>query len=97
MRKMDEMEKSLTLKSIRVSWVFTVVFLLVWGIINYINGLGQTLPMVLFMLQIIVVLISQRILAMKTGDTVSRMYLITTILFTIAIIVIGGLLLIFLK
>jgi len=97
MRKMDEMEKLLTLKSIRVSWLFTVVFLLVWGIINYINGLGQTLPMVLFMLQIVVVLISQRILAMKTDDTISGIYLIAIILFTIALIVIGGLLLIFLK
>lgn len=97
MKKMDEMEKSLTLKSIRVSWVFTVVFLLVWGIINYINGQGQTLPMVLFMLQIIVVLTSQRILAMKTGDAVSGIYLITTILFTIVLIGTGGLLLFFLK
>ena len=97
MKKMDEMEKMLTLKSIRVSWIFTGGFLLVWGIHNYINGQGQTLPMVLFTLQIVVALISQRILAMKTGDNESKRYLITMILFTIVLIVIGGLLLYFLN
>ncbi|WNF36809.1 hypothetical protein RJD24_20835 [Bacillaceae bacterium IKA-2] len=97
MKKMDEMEKSLTLKSIRVSWIFTGGFLLVWGILNYINGQGQTLPMVLFTMQIVVALISQRILAMKTGDNESKRYLIAMILFTIVLFVIGGLLLYFLN
>ena len=97
MKKMDEMEKELTLKSIRVSWLFTGVFLLAWGILNYINGQGQTLPMVLFTLQIVVALISQRVLFMKTGDNESKRYLVKMILFTIVITVIGGLLLYFLN
>lgn len=97
MRKMDEMEKMITLKSIRFSWIFTGGFLLVWGIFNYINGQGQTLPMVLFTLQIVVVLISQRILAMKADDNESKRHLIIMIFFSIVLIVIGGLLLYFLN
>lgn len=97
MRKMDEMEKIITLKSIRYSWIFTGGFLLIWGILNYINGHGQTLPIVLFTLQIVVVLILQRILAIKADDDQSKRQLITMILFSIVIIVFGVLLIYFLN
>lgn len=31
-RKADEMEKSITIKSIRVAWAYTVLFLFVWSL-----------------------------------------------------------------
>ena len=68
MKKMDEMEKATTLKSIRVSWIFIAMFLLGWGIKNYIDGFGQTLPMILFISQVVIVIISKFIYTMEVGD-----------------------------
>lgn len=68
MKKMDEMEKATTLKSIRVSWIFIAMFLLGWGIKNYIDGFGQTLPMILFISQVVIVIISKFIYMMEVGD-----------------------------
>jgi hypothetical protein len=59
MRKMDEMEMVITLKSIRISWFLIAMFLFGWGIKNYIDGLGQTIPMILFTSQVLIVLISR--------------------------------------
>lgn len=36
-RKMDEMEREISLKSVRVAWFYTVIFLFVWGIYQYLN------------------------------------------------------------
>ena len=38
-KKPDEMEKSIQLKSIRLAWIFTVIFLVVWGL--YENHTAQ--------------------------------------------------------
>lgn len=37
-RKMDEMEKEISLKSIKIAWSYTVIFLFVWSICEYINS-----------------------------------------------------------
>lgn len=37
MRKMDEMEMAISLKSVRWAWSYTVIFLLIWIIYDYIK------------------------------------------------------------
>lgn len=34
-KKMDEMEMSIALKSIKIAWAYTVIFLFVWSIYEY--------------------------------------------------------------
>lgn len=89
MKKMDEMEKVITLKSIRVSWSFVAVFLFGWGIKNYIDGLGETLPMVLFTSQVVIVLISKYIYMIKVDDKDSKASLIKLIVVTLLLILVG--------
>lgn len=37
MRKMDEMEISISLKAIKWAWAYTILFLAIWVIYNYIQ------------------------------------------------------------
>ncbi len=37
MRKMDEMEMAISLKAIRLAWLYTVVFLLIWIVYDFIK------------------------------------------------------------
>ncbi|MBU3157628.1 hypothetical protein [Clostridium estertheticum] len=92
MIKMDEMEKEFTLKSIRVSWFLTGIFLFGWGIKNYIYGLGNTLPMVLFTSQVTIALISKYIYTIKADDKESKNSLIKLIIIALLIILAGCLL-----
>lgn len=92
MIKMDEMEKEFTLKSIRVSWFLTGIFLFGWGIKNYIYGLGNTLPMVLFTSQVTIALISKYIYMIKADDKESKNSLIKLIIIALLIILAGCLL-----
>ncbi|MDO0826091.1 hypothetical protein [Desulfosporosinus nitroreducens] len=89
MKKMDEMEKAVTLKSIRVSWILIAMFLFGWGIKNYIDGFGQTLPMVLFTSQVVIVLVSKYIYMMKADDKDSKGNLIKSIIVTLFLVLVG--------
>lgn len=89
MKKMDEMERMLTLKSIRVSWILVAIFLLGWGIKNYFNGLGQTLPMMLFIAQVLAVIISKYIYMIKADDKDSKGSLIKIVVVTLLIVATG--------
>ena len=92
MKKMDEMEKEITLKSIRVSWFLIAMFLFGWGIKNYIDGLGETLPMILFTFQVVTVLISKYIYMIKADDKDSKSSLVKSILVTSLLVLAGCLL-----
>jgi uncharacterized membrane-anchored protein len=92
MRKMDEMEKVITLKSIRISWFIIAMFLFGWGIKNYIDGLGQSLPMELFIFQVVIVLISKYIYMVKADDKDSKGSLIKIIIVALIVVLIGCLL-----
>ncbi|HEY5586584.1 MAG TPA: hypothetical protein VIK78_19095 [Ruminiclostridium sp.] len=92
MRKMDEMEKVITLKSIRVSWFLIAMFLFGWGIKNCIYGLGYTLPMVLFTSQVTIVLISKYIYMIKADDKDSKVSLIKSIIVALLLVLVGCLL-----
>ena len=89
MKKMDEMEVLITLKSIRISWFLIAIFLLGWGIKNYINGFGQTLPMELFVSQVVIVLICKYIYMIKADDKVSKGNLIKSIIFALFLVLAG--------
>lgn len=97
MKKQDEMEKALTLKAIKVSWIFTATILFVWGVVNYTKEIGQTFPMILFILQVVVVIIAQQFYIMKTGDKDSKKSLIAMVLVAVAVIVLGVIILLFSK
>lgn len=89
MKKMDEMEKVLTLKSIRVSWILVALFLFSWGIKNYFDGLGQTLPMMLFTAQVLIVIISKYIYMIKADDKDSKGSLIKLVIVALLIVATG--------
>jgi len=37
MRKMDEMEMSISLKAIKFAWAYTVIFLFIWIVYSYVE------------------------------------------------------------
>jgi len=37
MKKMDEMEMSISLKAIKWAWGYTILFLFIWGIYDFIH------------------------------------------------------------
>ena len=37
MKKMDEMEMSISLKAIKWAWAYTILFLVIWDIYDYIQ------------------------------------------------------------
>ncbi len=64
----DEMELSINFRAIRVSWVLTAVFLLIWNIVLLIrDGAISTIPFVLMMLQVCSMLATKVILSNRMG------------------------------
>ncbi|HGG0416127.1 TPA: hypothetical protein ACJFE8_000878 [Clostridium sporogenes] len=62
MRKMDEMEMYISLKSIKIAWFYTIVFLFIWLVYEHITTSKFGLPFVLFITQNVILIISQLIL-----------------------------------
>lgn len=54
MKKADEMEMYITLKSVKVAWLFTVIYLLVWSVYDYVQTSQLGLPFILLVTQEIV-------------------------------------------
>ncbi len=59
MKKMDEMEMSISLKSIRSAWFYTVVFLFIWMSYDFYKTRETGLPSFLLISQNIVLLASK--------------------------------------
>lgn len=59
MKKMDEMEMSISLKSIRSAWFYTVVFLFIWMSYDFYKTRETVLPSFLLISQNIVLLASK--------------------------------------
>ncbi|HWP95440.1 MAG TPA: hypothetical protein VN426_01175 [Syntrophomonadaceae bacterium] len=72
MRKADEMEIYISLKSMRFAWAYTIIFLLVWICYDYMKGNILGLPFILLTSQGIVFWSSQfiirRIMAGKNEE-----------------------------
>ncbi|MBC3887815.1 hypothetical protein GH810_05780 [Acetobacterium paludosum] len=67
MRKMDEMEMSISLKAIKGAWAYTVLFLAVWGVIDYIQTGRFGFPFFLLITQNLVFMAIQTFLKWKLG------------------------------
>ena len=67
MNKMDEMEMSISLKAIKGAWVYTILFLAIWVIYDYIQKKPLGLEFFLFITQNIVLIVLQSILKWKLG------------------------------
>lgn len=48
---MDEMEISISLKSIKIAWLYTVVFLFIWVTYDWIQNKNFSLPFMLLISQ----------------------------------------------
>ena len=67
MKKMDEMESSISLKAIKWAWVYTVLLLGTWVIYDYIQKKPLGFEFFIFITQNIVLLVVQSILRWKMG------------------------------
>lgn len=67
MRKMDEMELSISLKAIKIAWIYTVLFLAVWLAYDFINGNKPGLEFLLLITQNLVLIGIQSLLKWKMG------------------------------
>lgn len=67
MRKMDEMEMSISLKAIKCAWTYTIVFLAVWLIYNFIHTGNIGLAGFLLITQNFVLISVQFFLKWKLG------------------------------
>ncbi len=65
MRKMDEMEMSISLKSVRWAWFYTVMFLVIWVIFDWIQNRNMGLQFFLLITQNLVLLGTQTFLKWK--------------------------------
>lgn len=67
-RKQDEMGKSINLRAMRVAWLYSSVFLLVWVGYDWIkNGTFNNLAFILMMSQAVVFWASNILLSWKLG------------------------------
>jgi len=54
MKKADEMEMYITLKSVKAAWLFTVIYLLIWSTYDTIKTSQPGLPIILLISQNVV-------------------------------------------
>ena len=64
-RKMDELENNINQSSIKVSYLFTTIFLVVWSLYDIINGHKFSLAGILICINILVLLVSRLIFSKK--------------------------------
>lgn len=67
MVKMDEMEMSISLKSIKFAWIYTTWFLAVWGIYNTITTGKFGLAFFLLTTQNLIFIVTKQYLLWKLG------------------------------
>ncbi|HEY8805043.1 MAG TPA: hypothetical protein VIM42_08085 [Clostridium sp.] len=67
MRKMDEMELSISLKAIKWAWAYTLLFLAIWVIYDYIQTRSFGLAFFLLITQNLVLMAIQSFLKWKLG------------------------------
>lgn len=65
---MDEMERHIALKSMRISYLFTLIALAVWGIADILSGRGMVIQLYLLIAQNLVHFICTQIFRKQVGD-----------------------------
>lgn len=97
MRKMDEMELSISLRAIRWAYLFTVLALFGWGLWDSIHLGEVTPPLYLLIFQNLVYFTALQISKIKVGDTDGKRSLILSGILTAFLIGFGALLFFFAK
>lgn len=96
----DEMKKSIQLKSIRLAWVYSVIFLLIWALYESYKSrqlnIGVNLvPCFLLMSQILVMIISRLIFRIRLAKgqyeeyEPSRKKIIITVIYIISVTIVA--------
>ncbi|WP_160679759.1 hypothetical protein [Clostridium sp. C8-1-8] len=69
-RKMDEMEKHISLKSLKIAYFYTITFLFVWVVIEYISRrtVSSSIAFFLLITQNLVLIFSQAYFKNKIGN-----------------------------
>ncbi|WP_333888331.1 hypothetical protein [Clostridium sp.] len=67
MRKMDEMEMSISLKAIKGAWAYTVLFLAIWIIYDCVHARALGLESFLLVTQNLILMAIQYFLKWKLG------------------------------
>ncbi|OAA90415.1 hypothetical protein WY13_01319 [Clostridium ljungdahlii] len=67
MRKMDEMEMSISLKAIKFAWAYTIIFLAIWMVYNVIHGKEFEVISFLIVTQNIILMAVEYFLKWKLG------------------------------
>ncbi len=67
MRKMDEMEMSISLKAIKFAYAYTILFLAVWVVFDFVENGTVGLPCMLLISQNLILLSTQYFLLWKLG------------------------------
>ena len=62
LKKADEMEMQIILKSVRIAWAYSALFLLVWTVYEMIQTKRLGLPFILLLSQNAVLFLSQMII-----------------------------------
>ncbi|MBS4537955.1 hypothetical protein GOQ27_05750 [Clostridium sp. D2Q-11] len=68
MRKMDEMEMAISLKAVKWAWLYTIIFLFIWTIYDYIKvGSFNSLAFILLISQNLIRMSIEQYLKWKMG------------------------------
>lgn len=65
MKKADEMENYITIKSLRMAYIFTVIVLIIWVVYDYISIKQLNLPFYLLVTQNVIFFTTQLIYRKK--------------------------------
>ncbi len=87
MKKMDEMELAISLKAIRLAYLFTVVALFAWGIRDFIYQGTITAPIFLLIFQHMVYFFASQIAKMKVGDVEGKKSIVLSVVLTVMFLI----------
>lgn len=67
----DEMEMSINFKAVRVSWIYSLLFLIVWNMVSVIKtGDIELIPFILLVSEALIMFVVKSILTKKmSGDS----------------------------
>ena len=91
MRRMDELEININQRSIKVSYLFSTIFLVVWSLYDTINEDKLSLAGILVCINVLLLLISRFIFS-KKYDFKNKTYVViavTTVFIIVAILLVG--------
>lgn len=69
--KADEMEMSINFKAVRASWIYSLIFLIIWNMVSVIKtGDIELIPFILLVTEALIMFVVKSILTKKmSGDS----------------------------